>query len=78
MAEWLRRLAATLHISVRFRLPAPKFEVEMITVRKMKDDGWNYRWYFAEATKMNKKATGVTKGMAVMNLKKVMRDALRK
>jgi len=50
----------------------------MVTVKKMKDEDWLHTWYLAEATKIHKSASGCTKGMAVMNLKKVMRGALRK
>jgi len=49
----------------------------MITVKKMVDNYWMHTWYFAEATKMQKTATGITKTMAVSNLKKVIRDTLR-
>jgi len=50
----------------------------MITVKKVKEEEWLLTWYLAEATKLNKRATGVTKFNAVMNLKNVMRDALKK
>jgi len=50
----------------------------MVTVKKMKDDGWMHTWYMAQATKMGKRATGATKEMAVINLKNRMRDALKR
>ena len=50
----------------------------MITVKKMVDDEWKQIWYFAEATKLNRRATGQTRKLAVRNLKMVMRGALRK
>lgn len=50
----------------------------MILVRKMKDDNWMQTWYLAEATKMQKRATGRTKVQAVANLRQIMRGALNK
>lgn len=50
----------------------------MITVRKMEDENWMQTWYFAEATKLNGRATGRTRELAVMNLKGVIRNKLRK
>jgi len=46
----------------------------MIVVKKMKDDNWLNTFYLAKATKLEKQVTGKTRIMALMNLKKRIRD----
>jgi hypothetical protein len=50
----------------------------MIVVKKCEDNLWGLTWYYAEATKLGKRVTGVTREQVLYNLRALIRNAIRK
>ena len=65
-------------MSTWVRIPplAPKGK-KMIVVERHVDE-WNIRgWYFAKATKLKKTASGITRELALRNLREVIRKNIK-